>query len=95
MPPTPPAPRQINQVIASVGNFYVHFDDPEWQGDAHNDHAVICWAVLDDNITVVPLIHSPVNAKDVVQADTISGNYRIMNPYSHCSACVRPEIPPA
>jgi hypothetical protein len=87
MPASPPVAAQISQVIPAARS-YVHF--PGLPDDGHNDHQVIAWVVLDDNITVVPLIASTDDAKTIVQASQISDDYTILNPYSECSLCVRP-----
>lgn len=86
---TPPG---ISQIITSQDHWYVNFTSgpPEQE---HNNHLVIGWAVQSDNATVVPLISSPVNQKDIIQAQTFSPDYIILNPYSQCPICVRPEIP--
>lgn len=60
----------------------------------HNNHLVIGWVVQGDNKTVVPLISDPDDQKTIVQAQTISPDYIILNPYSQCQACVRPADTP-
>ena len=77
----------ISQIIAAQDHWYVHFSGLDQD---HNDHTVIGWAVQNDNATVVPLITSPTNQKDVVQAQTVSADYTVFNPYSQCQNCVRP-----
>jgi len=90
MPPQAAAPagQQVNSIFPAARS-YVHFNDI---ASGHNDHQVLGWALLDDNLTVVPLIVSTDDAKTVVQADTISSNYTILNPYSECEICVRPAV---
>jgi predicted GH43/DUF377 family glycosyl hydrolase len=82
----------ISQIIASQDHWYVNFTGASVQS-GHNNHLVVAWAVLTDNKTVVPLITSPDNQRDVVMADQVSPDYIILNPYSQCPACVRPEEP--
>src|SRR5215469_10727725 len=84
-PSQPPSARQITQISAAV-NFYIHYNDPSVSAGGHNDHAVIAWAVLDDNMTVMPLIASPSDAQTIIQANTLSTDYQIHNPYSQCQA---------
>jgi hypothetical protein len=79
----------ISQIIASQDHWYVNYTSGV-SGD-HNNHLVVAWAVLSDNKTVVPMISSPVNQRDITMADQISPDYIILNPYSQCPACVRPE----
>lgn len=83
---SPPA-NAISQIIAAQDHWYVHFSGLDQD---HNDHTIIGWAVQNDNATVVPLITSPTNQKDIVQAQTVSPDYTIYNPYSQCQNCVRP-----
>ena len=86
---TPTASPPISQVIAAQDHWYVNFTS---QADAeHNNHLVVGWALMGDNITVIPLITSPANTRDIVPANTVSTDYIILNPYSQCPACVRPE----
>jgi predicted GH43/DUF377 family glycosyl hydrolase len=80
----------ISQLIASQDHWYVNFTSLDAD---HNNHLVIAWAVMSDNKTLVPYISSPDNQKDIVAASQISADYIILNPYSQCPACVRPEIP--
>ena len=91
MPPQagPTPPPQINNIIPAARS-YVHFTDIPESG--HNDHEIIGWALLDDNQTVVPLIVSTADTSTVVQASVISPSYTILNPYSECAICVRPEV---
>ena len=93
MPASPPI-SQISQVIAAARS-YVHFTDmPQADSIAqggHNDHQVIAWAVLDDNVTIMPMIVSTADQKTIVQANQVSDNYIILNPYSQCQLCVRSE----
>jgi hypothetical protein len=85
--PSPPATKQIKSVTAASEHWYVHFSAIEMD---HNDHLVIAWAVLDDNVTVMPLISSPDNARDIVQAVAVAADYTLLNSYSQCPDCVRP-----
>lgn len=83
-----PSAYSIKQIVTSQDHWYVNFlsgVDAE-----HNNHVVVGWAMLDDNITVIPLISSPANQRDIVLANSVSSEYVILNPYSQCSACVRP-----
>ena len=82
----------ITQVIAAQDHWYVNFTDVSDGG--HNNHPVIAWIVTSDNKTMYPMISSPVDQKSIVAANTVSENYVILNPYSHCMACVRPEPAP-
>lgn len=86
MPPGPSV-GMIEHFIPAARS-YVHFNDPPASG--HNDHQVLGWAVLDDSVTVVPIIASTDDATNIVQASQISTNYVILNPYSQCTICVRP-----
>jgi len=76
----------ISQIIASQDHWYVNYVS----GQLHNNHLVIAWAVLTDNKTLVPMISSPDNQRDIVMADQVSPDYIILNSYSQCPACVRP-----
>ena len=87
MPASPPALPQVRDFMPAARS-YVHFTDPPASG--HNDHQVIGWAILDDNLTIVPLIVSTDDASTIVQAPAISADYTILNPYSECAICVRP-----
>lgn len=87
MPPSPPTGGGQIKLLIPANNWYVHF--PDLDGD-HNNHLVVAFAMIDDNITVVPLIASHDNNKEIVQASTISTNYILLNPYNECSNCVRP-----
>ena len=49
---------------------------------------------MSDDLTVVPLISSPVNQRVIVLANSVSPDYVILNAYSQCPACVRPEVVP-
>lgn len=85
----PTASLPISQVIAAQDHWYVNFTSGA--GADHNNHLVIGWALMNDGSTVIPLITSPVNTRDIVLANAISTDYIILNPYSQCPACVRPE----
>jgi hypothetical protein len=87
--PTGTPSGQISQIIAAQDHWYVNFTSPDVS--EHNNHLVIGWAVMDDNTTVLPLITSPSNQRDVITANSISDEYAILNPYSQCPACVRPS----
>ena len=89
MPPAPPTGEQISSLCAPARPFYVHFTDPM---STHNDHQVVAWALLQDMVTVVPLIISTDDGATVVEATSISQNYQVMNPSSECAYCVRPEL---
>jgi hypothetical protein len=82
----------ISQIIASQDHWYVNYVSGQLD-PTHNNHLVIAWAVLTDNKTLVPMISSPDNQRDIVMADQVSPDYIILNPYSQCPACVRPEVP--
>jgi hypothetical protein len=82
----------ISQIITSQDHWYVNYT--AGVASNHNDHLVIAWAVLTDNKTLVPMITSPDNQRDVVMADQVSPDYQIFNPYSQCQTCVRPEPSP-
>jgi hypothetical protein len=85
----PLASTTIAQLITTQDHWYVNFGSgvvPE-----HNNHLVIAWALMADDITVVPMISSPANTRDIVPANSISADYIILNPYSQCPACVRPS----
>lgn len=78
----------ISQIVTSQDHWYVNFTS---QADMeHNNHLVIAWVIMTDNKTVVPLISSPDNQRDIIQAQTYSPDYVILNAYSQCPACVRP-----
>jgi hypothetical protein len=81
----------ISQLIASQDHWYVNYVSGQLD-QVHNNHLVIAWAVLTDNKTMIPMISSPDNQRDIVMADQVSPDYIILNPYSQCPACVRPEI---
>ena len=87
---SPPA-SLIKQIVTSQDHWYVNYTGIESE---HNNHLVIGWAMMEDNATVVPLISSPVNQKDIIQAQTFSPDYIILNPYSQCPTCVRPVDTP-
>lgn len=97
-PPSDASPRAggsglppISQIITSQDHWYVNFTGLDQD---HNNHLVIGWVVQNDNATVVPLISSPANQRDIIQAQTYSPDYIILNPYSQCPACVRPVDAP-
>lgn len=82
----------INQIIAAQDHWYVNFTSGI---DAdHNNHLVVAWIVTSDNKTMLPMITSPVDQKSITAANMISEDYIILNPYSQCSACVRPAETP-
>lgn len=81
----------IAQIIAAQDHWYVNFTG---LNSDHNNHPVIGWVVQNDNATVVPLISSPTNQRDIIQAQTVSTDYIILNPYSQCPSCVRPTDSP-
>ena len=78
----------ISQIIAAQDHWYVNFTSGV--DEEHNNHLVLAWVVQTDNKTVVPLISSPANQRDIVQAQLVSPDYVILNPYSQCPTCVRP-----
>ena len=83
----------ISQIIASQDHWYVNFTTADPVAE-HNNHLVVAWAVLSDNKTIMPMISSPDNQRDIVSASQVSADYIILNPYSQCSACVRPPTEP-
>ena len=80
----------ISQIVASQDHWYVNFTSASQLGAEHNNHLVIAWAVMSDNKTLIPMISSPDNQRDVVAVTQVSPEYIILNPYSQCAACVRP-----
>lgn len=78
----------ISQIVTAQDHWYVNFTGHDTD---HNNHLVIAWAVQNDNATVVPLISSPDDQGKIIQAQTFSPDFIILNPYSQCPACVRPQ----
>jgi hypothetical protein len=87
---TPPG-QDIMLLIPANGLWYVHINDAAADAD-HNDHLVVAWGLVTDKRTLIPYITDLTTAETLVQVPTISTDYTILNPYSECPTCVRPEV---